>query len=147
MGIALSLPVAQAHANLTSSEPAAQTVVAAPTQVTLRFSEAVETAFSVFKVYALELSDASVLPTDATSSDDPAWLRLNGLAASVVSENLTSRQDGSARVDLPQTRSSTQEEVVLELDTLVPGAYVVMWRVLSTDTHTTQGSFVFVVED
>ncbi|WP_081439952.1 copper resistance protein CopC [Meiothermus ruber] len=29
---------------------------------------------------------------------------------------------------------------------LGPGVYVVLWRVLSVDSHTTQGFFVFVVE-
>ncbi|TMI77942.1 MAG: copper resistance protein CopC, partial [Bacillati bacterium ANGP1] len=38
----------------------------------------------------------------------------------------------------------TSGDIVLRLKDLGPGAYVVMWRVLSVDTHTTQGSFVFV---
>lgn len=46
-----------------------------------------------------------------------------------------------------KTQARTAENVLIALKPdLGPGAYVVLWRVLSVDSHTTQGFFVFVVE-
>lgn len=62
-----------------------------------------------------------------------------------MSADLLKRGDEAARSDAGvanTTRTST--DIVVRLKDLEPGAYVLMWRVLSVDTHTTQGSFVFV---
>jgi methionine-rich copper-binding protein CopC len=49
-------------------------------------------------------------------------------------------QSGKARVD-----GSDRTELRVPLKTLAPGTYTVSWRVLSVDTHRTQGSFTFRV--
>jgi methionine-rich copper-binding protein CopC len=49
-------------------------------------------------------------------------------------------QSGKAHVD-----GSDHTELRVPLKTLSPGTYTVSWRVLSVDTHRTQGSFIFRV--
>ena len=49
-------------------------------------------------------------------------------------------------VDLPLRSGATNDVAVAELDTQLPdGAYVVLWRVTSSDGHPVQGSFTFSV--
>ncbi len=130
---------ASAHADMAQSTPAGNTTVTElPGAVQLVFTEPVETLFSVFKVYRLE--------ADVDMAADSAWKRLNGLAGALVNEVLTANDAGAeARVDEGvETASATTAEVSLSLpDDLAPGVYVVMWRVLSIDTHSTQGFLVF----
>jgi methionine-rich copper-binding protein CopC len=60
---------------------------------------------------------------------------------------LTKRGDEAARADAGVTttaRTSTDISLRLKPDS-PPGVYAVMWRVLSVDTHTTQGFHVFIV--
>lgn len=131
--------VALAHADLASSEPAAETTITEPIEeIRLHFGEAVELDFSLFKVYQLDATEV-----DMTAEN--AWQRLNGLAGALVSDVLESRNDSEARVDAGLANDEQRsEEVVIELqDDLAPGVYVVMWRILSIDTHGTQGSYVF----
>lgn len=134
------LSLAAAHADLVSSEPAAGAVTVAPERVVLHYSEPLETLFSVFKVYRL---DAEV---DLTAAD--AGPRLNGLAAALVSEVLDLRDDeGDARVDtgIESEGATVTELAILLQEDLPAGHYVAMWRVLSIDTHVTQGFIVFTV--
>ena len=49
-------------------------------------------------------------------------------------------QSGKARVD-----GGDRTELHVPLKALSPGTYTVVWRVLSVDTHRTQGSFTFTV--
>lgn len=58
----------------------------------------------------------------------------------VRSESGAVVSNGKARVDAKQ---HTQLRVPLK--TLAPGTYKVIWRVLSVDTHRTQGDFTFRV--
>jgi methionine-rich copper-binding protein CopC len=44
-----------------------------------------------------------------------------------------------------QAAPNDATELRVPLKTLSPGAYLVSWRVLSVDTHRTQGSFTFKV--
>jgi methionine-rich copper-binding protein CopC len=53
------------------------------------------------------------------------------------------RNASGARVD--HGKSISGNVMRLSVGTLAPGAYSVTWRVLSVDTHTTQGSFSFHV--
>jgi methionine-rich copper-binding protein CopC len=57
-------------------------------------------------------------------------------------------QGRAERIDAGlKTQGRTAENVTISLKPgLKPGAYVVMWRVLSVDTHTTSGFFVFVYQ-
>ena len=94
-----------AHAFLQSAAPqVGSTVSAAPREVRVTFSEAVEPAFS-----------------KVTVSGPPGF----GGTGPVTSE------DGARTLAVPLRRP------------LPPGDYVVSWRVVSTDSHTTQGTFHF----
>ena len=147
--------LALAHAELVTATPAPKSVVGAlPQEVTLSFSEPVEARFSLFKVYKLEprpegLSGGEGETADATGGApaellEEEALRLNGLAGALFAEVLTARGDEAARADAGAVTADTSKEVTLALkDGLEAGDYVVMWRVLSADTHTTQGFYVF----
>ena len=106
----LGAGVAWSHAFLERAEPrVGSTVKAAPSQVRVWFSEALEPAFSTIEVVnqAGERVDRGPARVDAAS---PAMLRI-------------------------------------PLKPLAPGAYRVKWRVLSVDTHVTEGDFTFRVSD
>lgn len=127
---------AAAHAFLDGSSPEENSVVAQqPASVHLKFSEPVEVGLSVFKVYPLE--------------PDEDALRLQAQAAKVVGEVLLLQGDAERRADvgLADAARRTDRIEILLRDDLKPGPYVVMWRVLSIDTHTTAGHFVFVLAE
>lgn len=121
-----------AHASLESGQPVADAIVGRlPDTVVLRFTEPVEVRASIFKVYPLE------------PDEDP--LRLKARAAKLVDEVLQLRGDEAARADAglrPAGRESAEIQIILK-EELPPGPYVVMWRVLSVDTHITWGHYVF----
>ena len=133
----LCLGVGFAHADLESASPEQNAVLAEPPpEIVLSYSEAVEVRFSTFKVYPLAVTGDLTQPQDR--------LRIGGAAATLVSEVLPLQGDEESRVDAGVlTEARTADTVTLALRTLEPGFYVVMWRVLSVDTHTSQGSFVF----
>jgi len=130
--------VGAAHSELESSTPAANaTLQAAPPVTSLTFSEAVEVRFSTFKVYPLGAD------TDLANTPEAQ----NGLAGALVSEVLETQGDDEARADTGvETAERTADTVTLPLKPDLPaGVYVVMWRVLSADTHTSQGFITFRV--
>ncbi len=52
-----------------------------------------------------------------------------------------------ARVSVGKPRIDTENSMMqISVKPLPPGTYRVRWRALSTDTHTTQGSFTFEVQ-
>jgi methionine-rich copper-binding protein CopC len=56
------------------------------------------------------------------------------------------RDAGGARVDVGKAQvDSTGTSLRVGLKALPPGPYQVHWRVLSVDTHTTEGNFSFSV--
>jgi copper resistance protein C len=57
-----------------------------------------------------------------------------------VRDSAGARVDQGARVD-----SANRSLMRISLGPLRPGSYKVYWRVLSVDTHTTEGSFSFQV--
>ena len=61
-------------------------------------------------------------------------------AAKVTNEAGTQVDKGDSRVD-----ESDRSMLRLSLGSLEPGTYVVAWRVLSVDTHVTEGDFKFHV--
>jgi methionine-rich copper-binding protein CopC len=128
-----------AHAELSEVEPGRDAVLAVlPETVTLGFTEPVVTAFSLFKVYPL--------PEGPGLADGGnALLERNGRAAALVSEVLQKRADEAERADTGLlTTAGESPEVVISLKAdLPPGDYVIMWRVLSVDTHSTSGFAVF----
>lgn len=127
---------ASAHAFLRVADPAEDsTVTTPPSEIRLGFTEPVEIRFSIFKVYRLDAAPSIELR------------RLNALAGALMSDVLTRRDDEGARADAGiSTSARTATDITLRLKPdLQPGAYVVMWRVLSVDTHTTQGFHVFII--
>ena len=142
LGLLALLPMALAHGDLVSSAPADRSVLeGSPEEAVLTFSEPVEVPFSTFKVYRLDV------PLPEAAPDEREWQRLGGLAGALVSEVLTSEEESEARVDSGvQTSDRRSEEVALGLqEPLQPGVYVLMWRVLSIDTHIVQGFVTFIV--
>ena len=129
--------LALAHAGLERSSPAENAVLrAAPVRVTLNMQEPVELRLSTFKVYPL-----TVAPADLTD-----LRRLNSLADSLFRRVLQTRNDQTQRADSGlKTAGRSAKQVVISLKSdLKPGAYVVMWQVLSTDSHRTSGFYVFI---
>ena len=117
---------AAAHTEITRMVPAASSSVAAPKTVTLDLSEPINLRFSTFKVYALP------------AGSDPA-------ALSQAKLNL--KNDGAARADLFPGASGLAARVQLPLKPkLKPGAYVVMWHLLSDDGHPVSGQSVFRIK-
>ena len=100
---------AEAHAFLEhATPPVGGTVQTPPAQVTLRFTQRLEPAFS-----KVQVQDSSGRRVD---KDD------------------VSVQGGDAAV------------LAVSVPPLAPGRYVVKWRVLSVDTHVTEGDYTFEVK-
>lgn len=114
------------HPYLETSNPeGGSTVAEMPAEIALTLSEPVELKFSIFKVWRLE--------------DAPADRRaLLEAAGALLEEVLPLRDDAERRADigvLNEESSSAVIRIGMKED-LEPGTYVVMWRVLSVDTHT-----------
>ena len=99
---------ASAHAELKQAAPlVGGSVTTAPTEVTLNFSERLESTFS-----------------------------------SVVVRNAVGK-----RVDNADGHIDKSDRTIMRasLQPLTPGIYIVEWRALTTDTHRTEGAFIFRV--
>ncbi len=127
---------AAAHAYLERSVPEeGARLDRAPRVVRLVFTEPVELRFSLFRVYRLE------------ATPDAPIARLNALAVELFNKALQGRNVEDLRVDqgITNQERATRNVVIRLKPDLRPGPYVVVWRVLSVDGHTTRGFFVFVV--
>jgi methionine-rich copper-binding protein CopC len=105
-GLLLAALPAIAHAMLERASPAVgSTIRSAPAEITLRFTEKIEPAFSTVAVTG----------------------------------------PGGERVDAGGPRVDPLDPMVLRasLKPLAPGSYKVVWRVVSVDTHVTEGDFKF----
>jgi copper resistance protein C len=101
---------AWSHAFLERAEPrVGSTVKAAPSQVRVWFTEALEPAFSTLEV---------------------------------VNEKGERVDRGPAQVN-----AAAKTLLQVPLKPLAPGTYRVKWRVLSVDTHVTEGDFTFRVTE
>jgi copper resistance protein C len=117
---------AAAHTEVTHMVPAAGSAVTAPNTVTLDLSEPVSLRFSTFKVYALP------------AGTNPAAL---------AKVKLDLKNDTAARADTFAGASGLAARVTVPLKSnLKPGAYVVMWHLLSDDGHPVSGQSVFRVK-
>lgn len=126
---------AAAHTAVTGVQPGAHAVISRPEAVVLTFSEPVALRFATFAVYPLPAGDRASLnraaarllkapPESATRAD--TWASGSGATGT--------RPTGSARrVAVPLKPA------------LAPGAYAVVWRVLSGDGHVVSGQSVFTV--
>lgn len=125
--------VVLAHSYLSSSSILASSILKTmPERLTLEFSEPLEVGFSTFKVYKLE-----------TKTMDGAKIKLE--AEALVTRVLALKNDLAKRADAGlETTASEAALIKLKLRTnLRSGIYVVMYRVLSVDTHITQDFFTF----
>ena len=100
--------------------------------------EPVEMRVSTFKVYPLKV------PADKLSN----FKYLNAQARPLFNRVLRVKGDEAQRSDSGVlTKTRTARQVILRLKpTLEPGAYCVMWQVLSVDGHRTAGWIVFVYQ-
>lgn len=98
--------------------------------------EAVEVRFSIFKVYPLE------------TSPELSRRELTAAAEALIEEVLELRDDDEARMDTGVvTEERTTPTITLSLrEDLEPGSYLVMWRALSIDGHTTEGFIIFTFD-
>ncbi|HWK94778.1 MAG TPA: copper homeostasis periplasmic binding protein CopC [Pseudolabrys sp.] len=106
--LALAPVAALAHGHLDHAKPAAGSSGAAPKEVSLWFTEAVEPKFS------------SIVVEDAKG---------------------TAMQIGKAEV-----AADNKANLTIKVKPLPPGVYKVTWKILSVDTHRTQGTFSFTVK-
>jgi methionine-rich copper-binding protein CopC len=131
---ALATGAALAHSLLAEATPAPDTTLKhLPASVQLVLSEPVEMTFSVFKVYPLKSKDLASAKREA---------------ASLFKAALEAKNDQEQRADagvVGNPRTAARVELKLK-ENLKPGAYAVMWRVLSVDTHTSQDFYVFVYQ-
>jgi copper resistance protein C len=125
--------IALAHSNLiASSIKDGATVRVMPKTITLEFSEAVELGFSSFKLIAL---DPKIRTLKAANAE----------ADSLLEATLEKRDDEPSRADdglLTSAAIAAKLEVKLKAK-LRAGWYVMMWKVLSVDTHNSSDYFVF----
>ncbi len=112
--------VALAHSELASSTPANGAVVKVmPATVKLNFSGGIETDFSTFKIYQY------------TGEVTRGQLRY------FAKQMMAVKNDAAKRSDAGTSTTGTSSNVTIKLrSALKPGVYVVMWHLLSVDTHT-----------
>jgi copper resistance protein C len=124
--------VVLAHSYLSNSSILANSILKTmPDKLTLEVSEPLELGFSSFKIYKLE--------TKSTGE------KLKLEAQALVARVLALKNDLAKRADAGlETTASEAAVVKLKLKpNQKSGIYVVMYRVLSVDTHITQDFFTF----
>ena len=157
---------ALAHSDLVASTPTDGATVTAPlTEIELVFSAPVEVGFSLFKVYPLAIDATATTASppaegqahtddhaDAHSDDTGHGAEAGSLHASLdaaaealMTEALSAQDDAEVRLALAtRPAAGATDRVALALaEELQPGAYVVMWRVLSADGHNREGFLTF----
>jgi methionine-rich copper-binding protein CopC len=126
----------QAHSYLTAAVPPPGAVLETQPQViSLTMSEGIELKFSLFKVYRL----------DTIPQDNKALVKA---AKDLLTEKIKLKDDEAVRADVgviaPQNRS---KEIRLGLkDGLEPGLYIIMWKVLSIDSHSSEDFSYFIYQ-
>jgi copper resistance protein C len=106
LGLVCGGTLAQAHAYLDHASPLVGSVVSAPSEVRMWFTQALEPRFSAAQ---LRSSSGAVVATGAVDPANP-------------------------------------KEMVIRVRALPPGKYKVKWKILSVDTHRTEGDFGFEVK-
>jgi methionine-rich copper-binding protein CopC len=76
--------------------------------------------------------------------DELLDLEFNSVQVYSASEYRSGQRHNLAR-DSPRVNASDRTRMTCEISPLPPGQYIVEWRVLSRDGHTTQGRFSFHV--
>ena len=127
VAVALFFSVALSHSEPFETTPEnGARVQTMPKKVRIVFDEAIEGAFSTFKVYAYtgEVTNAKLL--------------------AFAAQKRAANADDSARADVPTKLNGTTKTVEIALKpNLKPGVYVVLWRALGVDTHTVEAQIYF----
>lgn len=121
-----------AHAGLEASNPADGAIISAPQEIVLTFVEPIETMFSVFELHTLDVATDADHELRASAA--------NAAMAQVFNMNATSLRN----IDMLSSGQSTTVTLSLP-ESLEPGSYALMWRILSTDSHSSQDFITFVV--
>ena len=134
--LALLLGFGQAHAYLTEANPSPGAVLETqPGLISLTMSEGVELKFSLFKIYRLD-----PIPEDKKE--------LARAAKALLAEKIKLRNDEAERADTgliePQDRSTVIKLGLKE--GLEPGLYIIMWKVLSVDSHSSEDFSYFIYQ-
>ncbi len=125
--------IAFAHSKVKKSTPKEGEIVKImPKTVKLEFNEGLVTQFSTFKVYKM-----------TTKSKDSE--KLEAEAEALASRLTMKKGDENARADTGFKGAAAETtKVTVSLKTgLKPGVYVVMWRLLGTDTHAVSDNLWF----
>ena len=129
----IGLGLALAHSNLVASSiKDGATVRVMPKTISLEFSEALETGFSRFKLIGLEPKINSLKAANST-------------AAAMLEAALDKRDDQKMRADDGlQNVPAIAAKLEVKLKAKLPaGWYVMMWKVVSIDSHVGNDFFVF----
>ncbi len=125
--------IAVAHSKVKKSNPKdGEIVKVMPKTIKLEFDEGLVTQFSRFKVYKL-----------ITKSKDSETLEAE--AETLAAKLILKKGDENTRADtgFKGEASETTKVTVSLKPGLKPGVYVVMWRMLGTDTHAVSGNIWF----
>ena len=127
--LALFSSLVLAHSKPVKIVPANGSSVSAPKTVSIEFDDGIEASFSTFKVYAY---------TGEVN---------NGAIRAFARAKLPLKNDLSARADTGNTAKGNTKKVSINLKPkLAKGVYVVMWRILGSDTHSVDSWSFFRVK-
>jgi copper resistance protein C len=110
---------------------------------------AAATAVSGTAAFAHAFLDHASPPVGRTASPAPSEVRLwftENLEAAFSRIQVMDEKD--QRVDRNDSHVDPKDpaELIVSLRPLSPGSYTVLWRVVSVDTHVTEGRYTFRVE-
>ncbi len=128
LALAMLLGFALAHSKPVKIVPANGSSVKSVSSVKITFDEAIEAGFSTFKVYPY----TGALTALAMKTFSQAKLKLKNDAATRadLKTNVLGQTTGSGR--------AKTIEIILKPN-LKSGTYLVIWRILGTDTHGVDG--------
>jgi methionine-rich copper-binding protein CopC len=127
--LALFSSLVLAHSKPIKIVPTNGSSVSAPKTVSIEFDDGIEASFSTFKVYAY---------TGEVN---------NGAVRTFAKAKLPLKNDAAARADTGNTAKGNTKKVMIQLKPkLAKGVYVVIWRILGSDTHSVDGWSFFRVK-
>ena len=94
------------------------------------------------------LAQGAAVRVYSPTVDDPDFAaKLNGVAALLVNDVIGAAEpdDRAVQLDLAPAQGEAAELTLTPKEPLAPGSYVVMWRILSADTHVLQAFMTFTV--
>lgn len=154
--ITLTVSLAFAHSYFESSVPENGAVLEeAPSEIIFNFEGNIQTAFSVFKVYALpeemladdghhEGNDHSQEDTHSHDDNHGAFDTAASMFIPTVID-MQGDEDDRADAGLATSEALTKTVTIKLKENLAPGVYVAMFRALSADTHMIEGFITFKV--